>query len=245
MASDAGNSTVIPFSSAHRLAKWLIILLLVTFSIDSIAVLGDLLQIDLLNAIMDSNGMAVTDEMIESNDDRQAMIGSFQLIMYPTLALFFIWFYKVYRNLPVLGAEGLEFSPKWAVIYFFVPILSLYKPLYAAEEIWKASYPSTEETDSYSWQNNKTSPIILTWWIFWVISSMVGFYLLRQSFATAATVDELLNLSRVFAFSDLMSAISGGLTVLIVRKIDSWQEKKAALVAARKNSEDYPFVEPQ
>lgn len=241
MASDAGNSTVIPFSSTHRLGKWLIILLVITFSIDSIAVFGDLLQLDLLNSMKDSNGMGVTDEMIQTNDDRQAIIGLFQLVMFPTLALFFIWFYKVYRNLPALGAEGLEFSPKWAVIYFFVPIFSLYKPLSATEEIWKASYPSMEETDSYSWQNNKTSPIILVWWIFWVISSMASFYLLRQSFA-ADTVDELLNLSRLFVFSDLVSAISGGLTVLIVRKIYSWQEKKAVLVAARKNSEDSALI---
>ena len=56
-----------------------------------------------------------------------------------SIVVFLYWFYRAYRNLPALGATRLKFNPKWVIVYFFIPILALWKPFRALEEIYTIS----------------------------------------------------------------------------------------------------------
>jgi hypothetical protein len=69
------------------------------------------------------------------------------------------------------GAAGLKYSPGWAVAYYFIPILSLFRPLQVMRETWKASDPA--HAGGTAWQA-LTAPALLGWWWVFSIISEIG-----------------------------------------------------------------------
>ncbi len=59
---------------------------------------------------------------------------------------FLMWIHRANRNARALGAQDMRFTPGWSVGWFFVPLLSLWKPYQAMKEIWRASQ------DPHTWQ---------------------------------------------------------------------------------------------
>ena len=119
------------------------------------------------------------------NDQREAAVGGFAtLLMLATFVVFGRWIVLAHRNLPALGARHLEFSPGWAVGWFFVPILYFWKPYQAMRALWQnsrdANRPDIQDT---TW-------VLPTWWALWIISLVMGNVLMRGSFR-AVTVDQL------------------------------------------------------
>ncbi|AWP55415.1 Uncharacterised protein [Haemophilus influenzae] len=49
------------------------------------------------------------------------------------------WIYKAHKNIEQKGIKNLDFSNKACVYWWFVPILSLWKPYYIVKEIFLAS----------------------------------------------------------------------------------------------------------
>ncbi|MCC7479534.1 DUF4328 domain-containing protein [bacterium] len=56
-----------------------------------------------------------------------------------------IWVYRSNVNCSKLGAVYLRFTPGWAVNWFFVPLLSYWKPAQVLGEIWRESQPRTAD----------------------------------------------------------------------------------------------------
>ncbi len=52
-----------------------------------------------------------------------------------TIVLFLIWIYRAFGNLSVLKARNLEFSPGWAVGWWFIPFANLVKPFQVVGEL--------------------------------------------------------------------------------------------------------------
>src|SRR4029077_16520575 len=77
---------------------------------------------------------------------------------------FCMWFYRAYKNLKGWRIPGLKYSPGWAVGYFFIPILNLFRPYQIAQEIWKASDPQVPLEAGFRWHDNKGSSLVGTWW---------------------------------------------------------------------------------
>ena len=50
-----------------------------------------------------------------------------------------MWVHRTYRNLSALGAAGLRRTPGWAVAYYFIPVLNLFRPFEVMRETWRAS----------------------------------------------------------------------------------------------------------
>lgn len=79
-----------------------------------------------------------------------------------TIILFLIWLYKVFKNLPALGANNLEFSPGWAVGWWFIPFANLVKPYQVVSELWRES---DADFDANTFLSNQISvPSIIGWW---------------------------------------------------------------------------------
>jgi len=49
------------------------------------------------------------------------------------------WIWRAWRNLAILGLDGLNFSPAWATASLFVPIVGLYVPFQAMRELYNRS----------------------------------------------------------------------------------------------------------
>lgn len=83
---------------------------------------------------------------------------------------FLIWVHGVRKNLDVLGAQGLSFSPGWSVGAFFVPVLNLLVPYQVVNEVWRASEP-TRVDEPFAWKNVNSSPRVSTWWLAFLLGN--------------------------------------------------------------------------
>lgn len=97
---------------------------------------------DLLGAATGSGANAITAALIP-------------LISIAAGISFIIWFKLVRANLSALGATELQERSFWCFWGFFVPILSLYKPLLVAQEIFRASDP--EVVHATAWKEGRKS----------------------------------------------------------------------------------------
>jgi len=222
------EKTARPFESGHYRTQWVTFFLASLVLICIISVWFDYLQIQLVNRII--RGEFVTMAEALANDDRQATIGWIYFLLFViTGILFLMWIHRAHRNLPALGNTNLKYSPGWAVGWFFVPILSLWKPYQVTTEIWKASDPTTDINDSTAWQKSPTSSIISSWWFLFLVSAFIGNILFRFVLQ-AETPNELLTASWWSFIMGAIDIVIAILTILIVRNIDQRQQMKNQLL---------------
>jgi hypothetical protein len=80
------------------------------------------------------------------------------------VALF--WIYRVNKNTHVLSTQTPEFSPAWAVGWFFIPVANLVQPYLVVSELYNANqYPE-------DWRKRKRPWITGIWWTIIVITTI-------------------------------------------------------------------------
>ena len=121
-----------------------------------------------------------TEEQGASNDQREALVSgvAFPLLI-ATYIVFGRWIVLAHRNLTGLGARYVEFTPGWAIGWFFIPVASLWKPYRAMRMLWKYSRsvnrPELQDNDvalypiagawsevfgTLSWRSGKTRKLL-------------------------------------------------------------------------------------
>ena len=80
-----------------------------------------------------------------------------------TAILVLTWIHRANHNARQLGATGMQFTPGWAVGWYFVPIAWFWKPYQAMTEIWRASRNPAD------WRGEPASPLLIWWWILWIV----------------------------------------------------------------------------
>ena len=114
----------------------------------------------------------------------QGLLRVGQLALFITLVwLCCTWIQHANRNARALGAAGMRFTPQCCVSCFFIPVVCLFSPYLAVQEIWRASHP---EADARSWRRTDRSPMISAWWAAWIIATIavqaaIVFTLLAES----------------------------------------------------------------
>lgn len=88
-----------------------------------------------------------------------------------TVILHFIWTYRAAANTRVFGATGHDYSPGWAVGWFFVPVANLFVPYKVASEIVKASTPGGR---AKLWQSFEVPAFVGWWWGAYVGASILS-----------------------------------------------------------------------
>src|SRR6266540_5226992 len=149
-----------PFHSISRVSKWL-----VNWSIASIVTTFIfLLLVSYQNVqFFSSTG----DKLLESGSDF-ILSGIDSVIGFVVFILTLYWYYRASKNVRAFGATGIT-SPVMAVVWWFVPILNLWKPYSVARDIWKASNPQLDVSISNSintgLKDSPSSNNIKLWWI--------------------------------------------------------------------------------
>ena len=70
------------------------------------------------------------------------------------------------------GGEGMEFTPGWAVGWFFIPFANLVMPHRVMQEIWRASNP--QRPAGMEWRNDANSGLVSSWWFTWIGSGFMS-----------------------------------------------------------------------
>ncbi len=105
------------------------------------------------------------------------------LTLFATAILVAMWIYRAHANLRAIGAPDLQFTPGWAVGWYFIPFANLVKPFQAMRELWAQSLA---QHDSYG---DEADPQLKIWWGTWIAGNIASNLGLRlQSSADADTV---------------------------------------------------------
>jgi hypothetical protein len=90
------------------------------------------------------------------------------LLVAASFILVLIWIHRAHSNLRLIDPGGLEFTPGWAVGWYFVPIANLFKPYHAMRELWTLSQGLTNR------YGDETPSGIKLWWGFWIAGNLAA-----------------------------------------------------------------------
>lgn len=165
-------------------------------------------------------------------DQSRVVIGLIQIIIWITsIILILKWIYRMNDNAHQLGAADMEFTPGWAVGWYFVPFASLVKPYQSMKEIWKTSI------DPKHWQQQPASALLPWWWFFFLAENIVGRFSGKAE-TDAKTPQELMDAFDLTQIHLFMLIVACGLLIQIIRKIYQNQTAAASLAL-------YPPVDPE
>ncbi|SRR6266496_3418062 len=209
------------FHDPRNISSWLTVLLVLYVVFQLAAIWSSWLQLDLLNRMLNREQILDLSAAIKENDARERIIGLSEIGMFIFTAIVFgRWIYVVAKNTRALGAQNLEFSPGWAVGYYFVPFLNLWKPYRAMKEIWNAS----ENPDD--WKGRKGNMILRRWWAFWIISCLVGQGSLRV-LMNAHNVDQYITATWASIFGAVAEIVVSVLAICLIIRLSAIQVNRA------------------
>ncbi len=86
-----------------------------------------------------------------------------------TAVFFLVWLYRAHSNLTWLKPSYLKFTPGWAVGYWFIPFVNLYRPFQVVREIWWESDLAMPGEQMFLTESLHRAPSYLgLWWGFWI-----------------------------------------------------------------------------
>ena len=130
----------------------------------------------------------------------------FLLSLVVSIVVVSMWIYRAHANLRDAGIDGLEFTPGWAVGWYFIPFANLFKPFQAMRELWAASHA---ESGSF---NTEAPPEVRNWWICWIGGNILSNVSSRIGDGTDPTAYAMANVLGAVA-----SAIVVGAAVLLIK----------------------------
>lgn len=189
-----------------------------------------LLQVRLLGRI--DAGETVSDSETETNDLVYGGIALVQTVVYLAAAVVWLmWLHSAYSNLFLVGRRTADETPGWAVGYWFIPFLNLFRPYRIVKELWLRS---TDMNVEPSVKDQPAPSLVSVWWGVWILGSIVG-RLLSRRMLKAETVDSLIEATWIGMVDDLITILAGILAILVVRRIqqfqDSWPPETADVFA--------------
>ena len=206
--------------------KILTILLVISIIIKLILCTSITYNIKLINKIQ--NGLEISETEIEKYEAsvRILVISEIAIIIL-VIIFFFIWLNNAYKNIYTMKIQSIEYTPNWAVGWFFIPILNLFRPFQIIRELWKASNPEYMPNEGISWKSQNTEKIIIFFWTFYLISEIFLRGVIKLSeLRETDTAEEMLRSCRITLFQQILYIISAILLIKIVRTITIMQKQK-------------------
>ena len=212
------------FRNSDKLTSWVRYMLYVQIIVAVVSIISGYLEYELLsdyqNGVYTSQEKAVADG--EASDQRQGLVGIVYLVVFVISGFLILrWIHRANYNARQLGAENMEFTPGWSIGYYFIPILTLWKPYQAMKEIWKASKSPS------NWESQNTSGILPMWWTLWLISNVLGQAIFRLSMR-AEELNDLINLNIVTQISNVLDIPLALMLLAIVSNIQNMQKSHLA-----------------
>ena len=139
--------------------------------------------------------------------------------------VFIWWTRRATCNVRALGAEKPEFSPAWAIAWWFIPFAMWVQPGRVLNQAWRASDPTLPTEESSAWRKAKLTAWLPIWWVsYWLISTAWSFpiNLLDTEDLTASEIAGISIFALVF---DILMAVLAVGTVLVVRALTRRQER--------------------
>ena len=131
------------------------------------------------------------------------------------IIIFAIWINRSCKNAWLLDPPRMKTTPGWAVGYYFIPILLLWKPYGAMKEIRSASYG----------KDHSLKAVLPLWWTFWLITMFLGNITFRL-YSDASDVDSYLMASKLDLIATPLNVILDYLAIALVTGITLAQQRR-------------------
>ena len=139
-----------------------------------------------------------------------------------TSIVFLVWLNLSYKNLHVLRPSFLNFSSGWAVGYWFIPFLNLWKPFQVVREVWWESDPEIPQDQMFLTESLHSAPTYMgVWWAFWLGSNIAN-NIAGRMFDLEGTAN-IAAAGVVFVVTAMLSITAAILAIMVVRDITSRQ----------------------
>ena len=213
----AGAPSASSFRDPGTLTRSLKLFLYLGIVLGALSLVSELLELQRLNE-MQAIGSPAEAEV----SNFQGIVAIVQLVnLVVLIVLFCIWIYRANHNARQLGATGMQFSPGWAVGWYFIPIANLWKPYQAMREIWQAS------ANPAHWQQQPRSAILPLWWTFFLLSNFIANASFRLNLR-AQTVPDLILAGTVSVANDALDIVSNVAALVLVTQIFRMQMARRA-----------------
>lgn len=133
------------------------------------------------------------------------------VVFFPTVTLFVLWIYRIYRDDSARGVAVLRHSPGWAVGYFFVPVINLVHPYRVVREIWSSFSPRRPATAE--------ALLLILWWGLYISSTVLSM-LSKRLTQWAQEPVELLYADQIEQLTYTVDIAAAVLAIWVVLRID-------------------------
>ncbi|MDQ3759264.1 MAG: DUF4328 domain-containing protein [Actinomycetota bacterium] len=204
---------------------------------------ADLNQLDLITRLVD--GERVTTAEATESDDRVATTAIIYLVALVLSAItFLLWYSRAYRNTIAMGVTRPRYGTRWAVAYWFIPIVSLFRPKQVMNDIWRGSEPDMPSPVG-GVESRPVSPLLHWWWAFWILSIFIGNYAARVSFSPEVlSAEELRSEAVAYVVTDIADVIAVPLAIAVVVVVTRRQEARRERVRAGTLPSGPPVMPP-
>ena len=141
-----------------------------------------------------------------------------------TIVVFLVWEHRAFSNLSPLKARNLEFSPGWAVGWWFVPFVNLVKPYQVMKELWRESDPEFDSEIGFLSASVGVPAIFGFWWALWIISNIS---IRITDMASEGKMGDLVSIFPVINIATSIATIAAAtLIIWIVRDVVRRQDER-------------------
>ena len=205
-------------SPMRGLSRVLIGVLAIDVAMFGLAIVLDATEIGALER--STTGSARPGEMASIVARQESFAGGFFLILVATTVIWMIWQFRGQRNLLRARRAGVRFTPGWAVGWWFIPIVNLWKPFQSVRELWMRSDPS--DRASRGWW------VIGVWWAAFLVANF-----LFSTDAEAPTAEAVIATRKATIVGAAVGIAATLLAISIVRATAQRQEAIEPWVPSR------------
>ena len=227
------SASAIAFRSNRPRAVFAIATLSVNAIVDLSLALVTWWEIDLLGRSLQQE---LSEDAFESTDFLLSIVGTTEWVVSCVAGVaFLMWFYRAHANLRPLGVPDLQYSPGWAVGWFFVPLLNVVKPYHVAKEIYSALDSHGNPRGLKARKANRGIWRLRVWWITWITANVLSF-LAYRAWQKAQGTMELLGADWLALIAILLMALAAILAIAVIRAIERQQDSRASALGLGNNS---------
>lgn|GEM_PF-1431866 len=218
-----------PYLSTRTSSLYLSCLLLITAASFSVSAGFEISEVRLLVGLIDEGSISVIERNAHSLVRHSLSWVRISLVVL-SATLFGVWLYRARINGRAFGARRFEYSRKWALLGFLIPVLNLVRPLQVVSEVWRVSDPC-QIGNPFAWKVATVPRFVQLWW--WLLVGCGGVTLIGLALTTTSgvTVVQLTVARGLSVIGDLGATVSAVLGSLIVISISRAQDRKWAMLS--------------
>ncbi len=206
------------YRDSSQLAKWTVWLLFAEIAMTVIAIWSGWEERRMLNAM--EAGAFGNQEAMEAaamfSDRRQARIAQASAVLFIFCGVVTLrWIHRMCNNATV-NAKAMQFTPGWAVGWYFIPIANIWKPFQAMKEIWGESARQAGP------QGREPGGLLGAWWTLWLSYSLltnVAFQIARR----ITSIADALTANSFAVAGDVAFVALSGVLIMVVKRVTAMQ----------------------